>query len=211
MKRNVRLAVSPLAVFVALLPAISLCVALAPVQAAEPAPGDWPSYSRDAGGSNFSPLARIDKTNVAQLRRAWTYHTGDVFLDEERIGRNVFECTPLVVEGKLFILTPFSRVVALDPATGAELWTFDPELDTARAGDVLASRGLAYWTKGDRSRILVPVRDGRVISLIAETGRPDPAFGDAGTVDLRSLFGPERPRLFLSSPPALYRDLFHQG
>ena len=79
MKRNVRLTVSPLAILVALLPAISFFAPLAPVQAAEPAPGDWPSYSRDAGGSNFSPLARIDKTNVAQLRRAWTYHTGDLY------------------------------------------------------------------------------------------------------------------------------------
>src|SRR5688572_33051224 len=82
---------------------------------------DWPFYGHDAGGMRYSPLKQIDRTNVTRLRRAWTYHTGEAA--EASTGRHKlesFECTPLMVDGVLYVSTPFNRVIALDAESGAE-------------------------------------------------------------------------------------------
>ena len=98
--------VSPVIVFVLL--------ATSPVHArAQAAVGDWPAYGRDPGGTRFSPLTQIDTANVARLKLAWVYRTGDVLHSNGR-----FEATPLLVDGRLYVSTPLGRVSALDPATG---------------------------------------------------------------------------------------------
>lgn len=174
------------------------------------APGDWPSHARDAAATRYSPLDAINKKNVAGLQRAWVYHTGDIITSQGRKSQNVFECTPLVVEGKMFIITPFSRAVALDPATGKEIWNFDPKMDVGASG-MLASRGVAYWHEGEQSRILLPVRDGRIYSLDAKTGKPDGSFGMNGAVNIRELYPAAAKDITLSSPPIMCGDLLVQG
>lgn len=172
---------------------------------AEMPDGEWHHHGRLAGGGRYSPLDQINKENVGSLERAWVYRHGD--MDE---GKNVFECTPLAVDGLVHIITPFSRAVALDGESGEEVWSFDPQYDYRRSG-MLASRGVAYWHNGDKKRVILPVRDGRLISLDAETGLPDPAFGDGGTVNLRERFPNQEGHLFLSSPPSIYKDLIITG
>src|SRR5215831_15070606 len=87
------------------------------------APGqDWPLYGGDAGGTRYSPLKQINRTNVATLKVAWTYHTGDVSDGTEYPVKSAFETTPLLVDGVLYIVTAFDRLIALDPETGKELW-----------------------------------------------------------------------------------------
>src|SRR6059058_2315378 len=81
---------------------------------------DWPNVSNDKGGMRFSPLAQIDRANVSKLRVAWEYHTRDA-------GEGTtMECTPVVVDGVMYVTTVRTRVAALDATTGVERWTCDP-------------------------------------------------------------------------------------
>src|SRR5262245_55310754 len=150
--------------------------------------GDWRAYGRDPGGTRFSPLGDIDRGNVARLQRAWTYHTGD--LEARPSAQPVaFECTPLAVDGVLYLSTPSGRVIALDGDSGRELWRFDPP-PRAKGPSVARGphRGVAYWESADGRdrRILHGTPDGRLAALDAGSGRLRPDFGDAGLVDLRA-------------------------
>jgi quinoprotein glucose dehydrogenase len=90
---------------------------------------EWPSYSGDPGGSRFSPLTQINTGNVGQLKVAWIYHTGDISDGSAHPRESAFETTPIMVDGTLYFSTAFNRIIALDPETGAERWTYDPKID----------------------------------------------------------------------------------
>ena len=96
---------------------------------------DWPAYGRDPGGSRYSPLAQINKANVARLQRAWTYHTGEQ-------GRS-FETTPILVDNVMYFSTQNQNIVALVPETGKEIWRYNPKSNGRE------HRGVSYWP-GDR-------------------------------------------------------------
>jgi quinoprotein glucose dehydrogenase len=183
-------------------------------------PGDWPAYGGDAGGSRFSPLTRVHRGNVAALRVAWTFHTG-----EARRGGMLhhasFEATPLVVDGTMYLSTPGGLVIALAPETGRVRWRFDARVDsTTHFGDYV-SRGVSTWLdpaarpgSACRRRILVATVDARLIALDGGTGRPCAGFGTRGTVDLRQ--GLRNPPAFAgeyeeTSPPAVVRGLVIVG
>ncbi len=181
--------------------------------AAEGPAADWPAVGNDPGGQRYSPLREVHRGNVRALKVAWTYRTGDA--DDRQ--RTTIECTPVMAEGALFLTTcnPKVKVVALDAATGRERWKFDPWAARGPEPPVITSggvnRGLAYWSDGrpgGARRILFGAADGRLISLDARTGTPDPAFGKAGTLDLRAgLEGVTREMPYgPTSPPALWRD-----
>ena len=147
---------------------------------------DWISVGGDRGCMRYSRLDQIRRDNVGGLEVAWTFNTGEL-----RDGRGkTIECTPVVVDGVLYLTTARRRVFALNAATGAELWSFAPPPSRSRAP--LASggvnRGVAYWSDdrpGGERRILHGDADGRLFSLDARTGIPDPAFGVGGGKDLR--------------------------
>src|SRR5262245_38209124 len=95
-----------------------LCLlTLSPVRAQE-----WPYFGADAGGAKYSPLKQIHRGNVRTLRVEWTYHTGDVSDGKTYLVRSAFEATPLIVDGVLYVTTPFCRLIALEAETGRELW-----------------------------------------------------------------------------------------
>jgi quinoprotein glucose dehydrogenase len=152
----------------------------------------WAAYGHDALGSRFSPLAQIDRGNVARLQVAWVYHTGEMGERGTR-GKSSFEATPLVVDGVMYLSTAQGRVIALDPETGAERWVFDPGVDRgAHYGD-FASRGVSTWVDprarpGDacRRRIVVATIDARLMEVGAADGKPCAGFGNGGTVDLKA-------------------------
>src|SRR5688500_4367025 len=101
-----------------LLPFLLCCsLVAAPVDRA-----DWPNVGNDKGGSRFSPLDQINRANVAKLEVAWTYKVDDA----DPAKNSTIECTPLVIDGVMYITTCRTKVVALNAATGKELWTFDP-------------------------------------------------------------------------------------
>ncbi|HYE75047.1 MAG TPA: PQQ-binding-like beta-propeller repeat protein, partial [Blastocatellia bacterium] len=98
---------------------------LFPSHAAVDVTNDWPAYGRDGGGSRFSPLKQINRNNVGQLKVAWTYRTGADAVKAVAVKNAAFEATPILVDGLLYLSTPYNRVIALDPVTGVERWTFD--------------------------------------------------------------------------------------
>lgn len=176
---------------------------------------DWIAVGGDRGCQRYSPLTQINQGNVGKLEVAWTYHTGEA---KDGVGKTI-ECTPVVVDGVMFITTAERRVVALDAATGKELWKFDPLSAGAHAGPLASggvNRGVAYWSDqqadGQR-RIIHGTADGRLFSIDARTGRLDSDFGNKGVKDLReeldrqigSLpYGP-------TSAPAIFEDLIILG
>ena len=180
---------------------------------------DWPAYGHDAGGARCSPLVQITRANVTRLKVAWAVHTGDVADGRGGAARSGFESTPLVVDGRLFVTTPFNRVIALDAETGAERWTFDPKIDPrADYGDGLINRGLATWVdekaRSDgacRRRLFEATLDARLIALDAATGLPCETFGVKGEVTLRGIDGYETGVYHMTSPPAVVDDVVVVG
>ncbi|HYM23509.1 MAG TPA: PQQ-binding-like beta-propeller repeat protein, partial [Vicinamibacterales bacterium] len=188
-------------------------------QAPTPPAGDWPAYGHDAGGTRFSPLAQITRANVSRLAVAWTYHTHDVSDGSAGTPRSGFETTPLVVDGTLFLTTAFNRVIALDPGTGAERWTYDPKIDLhADYGDGLINRGVATWLDAGRRagescrrRLYEATNDARLVALDAATGKPCGDFGNGGSVSLRDIPGYQPGTYHMTSPPAVVDDIVVVG
>jgi quinoprotein glucose dehydrogenase len=199
--------------------------------AADPA-GDWPTYGHDKGGQRFSPLTQITPSNVGRLKAAWVYHMrppadpNQTPAEAEaaqraaeaagppRRRRSRFagsQATPLVIDGRMFLTTPYGRVVALDPATGRELWVAPIE-----GPGQPSQRGLEYWP-GDAAtpaRLLFGTRDGRLFALDAETGRRSAGFGANGMVDMKTpeVMGDGDARFYgMTSPPIVFGDLVITG
>src|SRR5271165_752397 len=82
----------------------------------------WPNYGNDPGGTRYSTAKQIDRGNVARLQVAWTYRTGALPNDEDLDKKAAFEATPILIDGKLFLSTPYDHVIALNAVTGAKLW-----------------------------------------------------------------------------------------
>ena len=193
------------------------------VQPEAPAHGpiaEWPHYGGDAGGKRYSPLTQIDKRNVARLEVAWEYHTGDVSDGKDGRPWSAFEATPIVVDGVMYLSTPFSRVVALDAQTGTPIWRFDPRADLRAPPDGLVNRGVSLWVDADRAegercrkRIFVATIDARLIALDAATGAPCADFGERGHVDLARgiAHSGRRGEYAVTSAPAIVNDLVIVG
>lgn len=184
---------------------------LAPSTFADGGHMNWESWGKSPGGGRYAPLDQINRDNLGQLTRAWTYHHGDLNDSKTSQDRNVFECTPLVVDGVMYLITPWSNVIALDASTGSEIWRFDSGFKLEPLGGLLAARGVSYWREGDDARIFAPVRDGRLYALDAKTGKPVESFGNGGHVDLKQLMPACARNLYLSSPPAIFENLVVQG
>jgi quinoprotein glucose dehydrogenase len=152
---------------------------------------DWPYYGRDQQGTRYAPLDQINRDNVGYLEIAWEYHTGDFSDGSDGRPETTFQATPILVDGALYLGTVYGRVIALDPETGAELWTYDPELDSTVERGEFANRGVTYWRAADpgqdracERRIFVATVDARLIAVDAAHGNPCADFGQAGQVDL---------------------------
>jgi quinoprotein glucose dehydrogenase len=191
--------------------------------ASDPAADGWSVYGHDPGGMRFSPLHQITRENVSRLRVVWTAHTGDVS-DTTSPGwqdrkRSAFENTPILVDGALYVTTPFNRVLALDPQTGTQRWAYDPLVDlTLDYGDGLINRGAASWLdlrrrvgQRCRRRIFESTLDARLIALDAATGAPCADFGSAGQVSLRAVPGYRPGWYHMTSPPAVADDVVIVG
>jgi quinohemoprotein ethanol dehydrogenase len=128
---------------------------------AESQPGNWLTYGRTYSEQRFSPLKQINDRNAARLGLAWYFD-----LDTHR-GQ---EATPIVVDGVMYFSTAWSKVFALNAATGARLWSYDPKVPRqwgANACCDVVNRGVAVW----QGKIYVGTLDGRLIALDAATGR----------------------------------------
>lgn len=179
---------------------------------------EWPFYGGDPGGSHYSTLTEIDRESVQRLRPAWTWTTGEEPWRDPATGTEAvagrFEATPLVINDTMYLSTPYHRVVALDAATGRELWTYDPESwrHTEQGGRRFIHRGVALWTDGVERRVFINTRD-RLVALDAATGRPIPSFGSNGMVKLLAGAPSEADlnHFSHSSPPLVHGDLVIVG
>ncbi len=187
-----------------------------------PIVADWPVTEGAPGGGRFSPLTDITPANVRQLVPVWRYRHGDSFVGSFPLHVNrgsAFESTPIVVDGRLFFTTPRNRVVALDPETGRELWTFDPQIDRSAAyANMWINRGVAYWRDPAASgacsaRVLLATLDARLIALDAATGALCKDFGAGGAVDLIEGIAPvyDRIEYNVTSPGTVVGDLIVIG
>jgi glucose dehydrogenase len=181
---------------------------------------DWPTYARDAGGTRFSPLTQLTPKNVGHLQRAWIYRIGEIDrLPNISPDREppAFEATPLVVGDAMYVVTPSSRMIALDAETGAERWQFDPQQGTSKRM-FHQLRGAAYWEGSaeggaPRRRLLYGTLLGHLVCLDADSGRPCQDFGSMGRVDLRDGQTDRWPQALyaMTSAPAIYRHLVIVG
>jgi quinoprotein glucose dehydrogenase len=175
--------------------------------------GDWSAYGRDAGGERFSPLDRINRDNVASLQVAWTFRTGDAYQPKDS-RPTAFEATPLHVEDTLYLGTPVGRVIALDPISGTEKWSFDAKSPRDKGYGDFANRGVSLWQRDSERRIFMATIDARLVALDAKTGRPVSSFGEQGVVDLRKglRVGPKGFADYeVTSPPAIVGDTIVVG
>lgn len=181
----------------------------------------WDSYGGD-GGRQYSPLTDITPDNVKGLKKVWTYHTGDMSDGSPgHGGGTAFENTPIVVDGLLYLCSPYNRVIALDPATGLEKWTFDPEIDTSGYySNQFVCRGVSTWLDADkdightcRRIIFTATNHSRLIALDAADGKLCKDFGDGGQIDLSRGVGEKASQgeYHMTSPPAVVGDIVVVG
>lgn len=184
-----------------------------------PSGGDWAAYGRSNAALRFSPLQQIDRGNVESLSRAWVYRTGD--LPEERWGA---ETTPIEVDGTMYLCSARNIMIALDAATGDELWRYDPGVENRNIPYTAACRGVTYYEmpaaagqpgSADapcRTRIFEGTLDGRLIAVSAETGEPCTGFGENGQVDMKRSMGRTLPGMVsITSPPVIVRGVLVTG
>jgi quinoprotein glucose dehydrogenase len=202
-----------------LIAAATAATAVAWTLTAVPQDVTWTTYGGNFGGAHYSDLQEIALGNVGRLEVAWTYHTGDSGLEAVAKNKAAFESTPLVVDGLLFVSTPFNRVIALDAATGVERWRFDPRLDLTTEFSEVTSRGVSTWLDSRaaadapcRRRIVFGTLDARLFAIDAKTGRRCGSFGRDGAVELKDGFRVLSPGDYqVTSPPAIVRDLIIVG
>ncbi len=176
---------------------------------------EWLYYGGDPANTKYSPLADITVQNVERLQVAWQWKHWETALGQYGTTPGFFESTPLMIDGVLYVTTPYNSIAALDAETGKELWRFDGE--AYKLGQVLSAsgwklRGTAFWREGGRLFIFLNSRH-RLFSLDAKTGEPVHSFGDNGVASLTDGL----PRISdikhatQSSPPVVYKELVIVG
>jgi len=185
------------------------------------AQADWPTYGNDPGGTRYSPESQINRANVSGLKEAWTYRTGAMETPTQLSRKAAFEATPVLLDGKLFLSTPYNHVIALEPKTGAKLWEYDPGVNLDRNYSEVTSRGVSAWRdpRGKHGaacslRIFIGTLDARLIALDGNTGKVCSDFGANGAVDLNQDAATQTVwtgGYQVTSPPATHRDLVIVG
>jgi quinoprotein glucose dehydrogenase len=146
--------------------------------------GEWATYGGNLANWRYSPLDQINADNFGKLEVAWRFNSASLGPQPEY----QFEGTPLEVHGVIYTTAGTRRAaVALDAATGEELWmhSMNEGERGANAPRKLSGHGLAYWTDGKEERILYVTPGYRLVALDAKTGAPVTSFGENGVVDLK--------------------------
>ena len=192
--------------------ALAIAVLTAPAAAQQ-----WPHYAGDQAATHYSPLDRITAANVGKLAIAWEWKPGEKALPEFGTRPGAFQNTPLMIDGVLYVSTPYNQVAALDAGSGTELWRYDPkayEDGQPPNGQGFAHRGVVAWrdSSSGQLRIFLNARY-KLIQLDAKTGRPVDGFGKGGTVDLSEglVWAINKKHYTNTSPAIIYNDLIIVG
>ena len=167
----------------------------------------WTSYGGTKDANRYSSIDQINLDNVAQLKEAWIFNTGD----KDTANRSEMQCNPIVIEGTLYLTSSKMKLFALDPATGKQKWVFDPNTNSAEEIGFGINRGLMYWEdeKGNDKRIFYGAAS-RLYAVNATDGSPVKEFGMNGSIELKEgLDIPESQdgSLILKTPGVIFNDL----
>jgi quinoprotein glucose dehydrogenase len=177
---------------------------------------NWGSFAGDNTKSRYSTLKQVNKQNVGQLKQAWSHRSGD-FSDPLKTTN---ECNPMALEGVVFVSTPELKLLALDGATGKEIWCFDPlpkkileelrlkeNIDIKPGTGYWLSRGSLYHAKGNDKRIYFSAGI-YLFAVNAVTGKPIESFGEKGRIDLRQGLGRDIKGMHynLTTPGVIYKN-----
>ena len=196
--------------------------------------GEWHFFGGDSGSTKYSSLDLIDKENVANLEIAWRWESVDgrfnidqlkaeypnlqVANDVSNVSIDSLKAAPLMVDGVIYISTPFYQAAAIDAASGETLWVHDPRSYASGIPIMMlgfSSRGLAYWSEGEQSRVIWGTGDGYLLQVDAVTGEPIEEFGNSGRVDLIAGIPRARRRApinySITSSPIIIRDVIVVG
>ncbi|EPC4488304.1 glucose/quinate/shikimate family membrane-bound PQQ-dependent dehydrogenase [Serratia liquefaciens] len=179
---------------------------------------DWPAYGRTQEGTRYSPLSQINDKNVGKLKEAWTFQTGDLKTANDP-GEITNEVTPIKIRDTLYLCTPHQKLFALDAATGKQKWQFDPQLKFNPTFQHITCRGVSYHempaatgAAADASpvlcarRIILPVNDGRLFALDADSGKPCADFANNGELNLQSNMPYATPGHYEPTSPPVITD-----
>ncbi len=161
----------------------------------------WTEYLGGADSAQYSALDQINKSNVSQLQVAWTYPTED---------KANSDFNPIVVDGVMYVQAKNNALVALDAATGKELWVHP---NNSRA---VTGRGVSYWQSKDGSdRRLFYCVSNYLVAINAKTGEPVTSFGENGRADLRQGYEPHDPKTLTrvqnNTPGRVFENLIIMG
>jgi quinoprotein glucose dehydrogenase len=175
-------------------------VAASPTSTSSPSTmQDWHVYGGNADGTRYSTLQQINRETVKQLHVVWEFPAGV---------EGALQTNPLIVDRTMFVYTTTEKVVALDAATGKQLWLFDAGVPGNQP-----NRGFSYWSDGKLDILFAGVMD-HIYALNPATGKPIEGFGEGGSVDLRKDLGDEdstRNFAVLTTPGTIYKDTIIVG
>jgi quinoprotein glucose dehydrogenase len=149
----------------------------------------WTAFHGDLASTKFSNAQSFTPETVSQLERAWEYRTGDVSDGSGELPETVWSATPIYANETLYLGTPFYRIIALDPATGAERWTYDSESALEPLTQpALKNRGVAYWDSGSagscEKRLFLGTMDAELHAVDADTGALCDEFAEGGILNV---------------------------
>jgi quinoprotein glucose dehydrogenase len=196
-----------------------VAAAAAPQESAGQPDEDWRSYGRTQFGQRYSPLAEITPANAKDLKVAWVFRTGDL-PGKNDPGETTFEVTPIKVRDTLYLCSQHQRLFALDAKAGTLRWSYDPKVKDNPTFQHLTCRGVSYHetepgavdTSGAPAptdcphTIFLPVNDGRMIALNADSGAACQSFGDHGTLDLQEGMGVKTSGFYEPTSPPVVSD-----
>jgi quinoprotein glucose dehydrogenase len=168
----------------------------------------------------YSSLSQITTDNVHTLKEAWRFRTGE--LGQGHREPFAFQANPILVEGRLYLPTGSAIVFALDPASGEEIWRYDPKIDRSKPHAEIANRGVTSWLDpaadaddACRHRIFVGTLDARLIAIDGTTGKPCEDFGEGGEIWLNKGVRAEKESAWVNytvtSPPVIVGDIVIPG
>lgn len=133
---------------------------------------EWPAYGNDPGGARHSQATQITPENVSKLKVAWSYSTRDMYKPTSGRDRpSALETTPVYADGTLYLTSGWGRVIAIDPETSKEKWSYDPKIDPAQGWGDFTNRGVALHRKKGKLTILGVTIDARLFALNGESGK----------------------------------------
>ncbi len=173
----------------------------------------WEITGGSKKGIRYTSLNQVDTSNVALLKPAWVYHTGDA--DTAKFSQ--MQCNPIVIDSVMYVTSPTLKLIALHAGTGKKIWEFNPDSVYRNSQSwhfiVVNNRGVTYWTDGKEDKRIFFVIGSLLHCINAVTGELVKSFGDNGKKDLHDDLGRDVKDLLVvaTSPGIIYKNLYILG